>query len=103
MIRGTDHYRQAGMTAGLDYLDAHQTNAIAKQYMIGALLAALSAFETEWLLDAESRQGYALVLAGTPVVVLPTMSMARHQRRQLARLLEVGRLTIKIIEVEYVV
>lgn len=102
-MRAPDVYRQAGMNAGLAYLDQHQTNAIGKHHMIGALLAALVEFEAEWARDSESKQGYALVYAGKPIAVLPTMSMARQQRRQLARVLEVRRLSIKIVETEYVV
>lgn len=99
-MRAADHYRQAGMTAGLAYLDEHQTNAIAKHFMVGALVAALQAFEDEWFLDTEVHQAYALMHDHVPIAVLPTMSMARHRRRLLARALEVHRLAIKIVPVD---
>jgi hypothetical protein len=98
-----DAYRQAGMRAGLDYLDEHQTNAIAKSYMVGALLAALTAFEEEWARDSSSRQGYALVYEGRPIATLPTKSMARQQRRLYARHWGLRQHHIRIVETEYVV
>lgn len=98
-----DHYRQAGMKAAFEWMDLHQTNAIARAHVVEIVVTALAAFEDEWARDSESKQGYTLVAYGKPVATLPTMSMARQQRRVLARLLEVNRLSIKIVETQYVV
>ena len=103
MTTAQDHYRKAAFEATFQHLESNGTNTIARQYVWRAVQAALQAYEDEWARDAETRFGWCLMLEGKPLLTVPTKSIARHQRTLLARVLEVPKLRIRIVETQFAV
>lgn len=84
----TDHLRFAAITAARQVMRELETNAVAQPHVWRAVTAALDGYEDQMALDLHDRlqPGWALVVDGRPIVVVPTRRVARGQRKILAHL-----------------